>query len=81
MFGRHPLPVDLDFGTQPRNLTDPKPYSEYTKDLEERLQAAFKTARRHTVDCRRRQKHFYDRRLRGSQVQRGDRVLILNVTP
>ena len=54
---------------------------EYTKDLEEQLQAAFKTVRRHTAHCQWRQKHFYDRRLRGTQVQRGDQVLIRNVTP
>nr|KAG5695192.1 hypothetical protein BaRGS_018314 [Batillaria attramentaria] len=82
MFGRHPrLPVDLQFGTQPRNPRDQKSYSEYGKALSERLRAAFETVRRHTSAAQQTQKQHYDRRVRGSTVQKGDRVLVRNVTP
>nr|KAG5702755.1 hypothetical protein BaRGS_003629 [Batillaria attramentaria] len=82
MFGRHPrLPVDLQFGTQPRNPRDHKSYSEYGKALSERLRAAFETVRRHTSAAQQTQKQHYDRRVRGSTVQKGDRVLVRNVTP
>nr|KAG5712690.1 hypothetical protein BaRGS_029745 [Batillaria attramentaria] len=82
MFGRHPrLPVDLQFGTHPRDPRDHKSYSEYGKALSERLRAAFETVRRHTSAAQQTQKQHYDRRVRGSTVQKGDRVLVRNVTP
>jgi transposase InsO family protein len=82
MFGRHPrLPIDLRFGTHPHNPTDPKSYSDYARELQQRLKTAFDVAKRRTEDAQRSQKRYYDQRLRGNKVQTGDRVLVRNVTP
>ena len=82
MFGRHPrLPVDLRFGTQPRTPLTPTPSTDYAQDLQKRLQTAFETVQRQTAAAQKNQKKYYDRILRGSKVQTGDRVLVRNVTP
>ena len=75
MFGRHPrLAVDVAMGCIPK-----EPEVDFTKDLKNRLDTAYKLASAHAEKSKVRYKKQYDKRARGSTVSIGDRVLVKNV--
>ena len=75
MFGRHPrLPIDLIMGLP--ELQEKKSYTQYVKDLRNRLQDSYRRASLEADKAREHQKKNYDLRARGSVVQPGDRVLV-----
>ena len=75
MFGREPrLPIDLVFGLD-RNL-ESKNQTSYVTDLKQRLQEAYKAATKVSGDAQHRQKCLYDLKIRGANLQPGDRVLV-----
>ena len=78
MFGRHPrLAVDAFLGIKPGPERSDK--SKYVTDLKKRLEYAYKTASKEARRQGRRHKTVYDLRVRESQLQPGDRVLVRNV--
>ena len=78
MFGRHPrLAVDAFLGIKPGPERSDK--SKYVTDLKKRLEFAFKAASKEARRQGRRHKTVYDLRVRESQLQPGDRVLVRNV--
>ena len=78
MFGRHPrLAVDAFLGIKPGPERSDK--SKYVTDLKKRLEYAYKTASKEARRQGRRHKTVYDLRIRESQLQPGDRVLVRNV--
>ena len=77
MFGRHPrLPIDIAMGIEPKDDLD----VDYTRTLKERLDLAYKLALARSEKSSSRHKSHYDKRVRGSSVCIGDRVLVKNVT-
>ena len=77
MFGRHPrLPIDIAMGIEPKEDLD----VDYTRTLKERLDLAYKLALARSEKSSSRHKSHYDKRVRGSSVHIGDRVLVKNVT-
>ena len=78
MFGRHPrLAVDAFLGIKPGPERSDK--SKYVTDLKKRLEFAYKAASKEARRQGRRHKTVYDLRVRESQLQPGDRVLVRNV--
>ena len=78
MFGRHPrLAVDAFLGIKPGPERSDK--SKYVTDLKKRLEFAYKAASKEAHRQGRRHKTVYDLRVRESQLQPGDRVLVRNV--
>ena len=77
MFGRHPrLAIDVAMGLEPKDdLT-----VDFTKNLQDRLDLAYKLAVAQAEKSSSRYKSQYDKRVRGSSVCVGDRVLVKNVT-
>ena len=79
MFGRQPkLPVDLAFGTGP-DKEETITYTDYVKDLQDRLQYAFGLVSEKAEQNQGSQKRNYDKNARAATVQVGDRVLVRNV--
>lgn len=75
MFGRHPrLAVDVAMGCIPK-----EPEVDFTKDLKNRLDTAYRLATAQAEKSKVRYKRQYDRRVKGSTVAQGDRVLLKNV--
>lgn len=75
LFSRNPrLPVDLafgiDIGNHHENLTS------YVEELRQRLQRAYEIASANVSKIQSRQKGQYDKKVRGSTVKVGDRVLV-----
>ena len=78
MFGRHPrLAGDAFLGIKPGPERSDK--SKYVTDLKKRLEFAYKAASKEARRQCRRHKTVYDLRVRESQLQPGDRVLVRNV--
>lgn len=78
MFGRHPrLAVDAFLGIKPGPERSNK--TKYVNDLKRRLEFAYKTAAKEARRQGRRHKSVYDLRVRESQLQPGDRVLVRNL--
>ena len=76
MFGRHPrLPVDIAMGIVPRDEID----VDFTRCLKNRLDVAYKLATAQADKASSRHKTLYDKKVRGSTVGVGDRVLVRNV--
>ena len=77
MMGRHPrLPIDVAMGIHPE--TD-REQTDYVRNLRKRMQYAFDVATRNATRATSSHKRIYDRRIRGSTVHVGDRVLVRNV--
>lgn len=75
MFGRQPrLPVDLAFGI--KSGVERKSYSKYISDLREKLKCSYARAANESNLAGEKRKEIYDRKVRGSSVQEGDRVLV-----
>ncbi|KAF7640788.1 hypothetical protein LDENG_00014690, partial [Lucifuga dentata] len=78
MFGRTPrLPVDLMFSSvlQDDQLVD---YDVYVQSLKRDLANAIKIAQEYSGKQQQRQAQLYNRKLKGSPVEIGDRVLLAN---
>lgn len=79
MFGRTPrLPVDLAFRL-PVHEEKCQPHSQYVKNLKERLKESYKIASENTVKSTDRNKLRFDKHVRPSTLETGDRVLVRNV--
>ncbi|KAK7915695.1 hypothetical protein WMY93_011456 [Mugilogobius chulae] len=79
MFGRTPrLPVDLAFNLPVRE-TQHKNHMQYIKALKSRMEESFKIASKNAAKSADRNKARYDRRVRPSALEPGDRVLVRNV--
>ena len=81
MFGRHArLPVDIAMGVEPEERQrQSHTTTMYAKDLKERLDQAYKIASKEGEKAAVRHKGIYDRKIRGSTVEVGDRVLVRKV--
>uniref|UniRef100_A0A3B1J813 Gypsy retrotransposon integrase-like protein 1 n=1 Tax=Astyanax mexicanus TaxID=7994 RepID=A0A3B1J813_ASTMX len=78
MFGRVPrLPVDVLFRSV---LCDPNisSYDKYVESLTEDLKAALHLAQEHALKEQSRHKRIYDRKVKGLNIDIGDRVLLAN---
>ena len=79
MFGSHPrLPIDAFLGVN-IELSQGKSHDSYAKQLERRLQFAYKTAAKVAEKASKRHKTRYDLKVRNSVLQQGDRVLLKNI--
>lgn len=79
MFGWHPrLPIDAFLGVN-SEIGSSKSHESYAKQLERRLQFAYKTAAKSAEKASRRHKTRYDLRVRNSVLKSGDRVLLKNI--
>lgn len=80
MFGRHPrLAIDAFLGIDPNDTQRSKSHSNYVRDLQKRLDFAYKVASRESRRQARRHKRRYDLKVREASVKPGDRVLVRNV--
>ncbi|XP_072574387.1 retrovirus-related Pol polyprotein from transposon 412 isoform X2 [Paramormyrops kingsleyae] len=80
MFGRVPrLPVDVLFRTVLHNSTVTS-YDKYVASLTNDLKEALLIAQEHAVKEQRRHAHLYNRKVKGSNIEVGDRVLLANKT-
>jgi Fe-S cluster assembly ATPase SufC len=78
MFGRHPrLPIDLAFGISKDTM---QPVGSYVKNLRDRLTHAYQLATEASRNAQVRQKEGYDIKVRGATIQKGDRVLMKEVS-
>ncbi len=79
MFGRHPrLAIDAFLGLRPVDV-NASSSSEFIRKLTDRLQHAYTRARQATKKSSAKQKKAYDLKVRSSQLQPGDMVLVRNV--
>lgn len=79
MFGRQPrLPVDISFGLDNTKQTngEKQPMSSYVSDLKNRLEKAHELALKATKTTQEKQETCYDKRVRGNNIEVGDRVLV-----
>ena len=77
MFGRHPrLPIDVAMGVELQEDLE----IDFTKNLKDRLDFAYKLATDKAQKSASRYKSHYDKRVRGSTISVGDRVLVRNVS-
>ncbi|CAL9706631.1 unnamed protein product [Knipowitschia caucasica] len=79
LFGRQPnLPIDIAFGL---SKTDKKQatHSQYVKDLRESLTESYKIAKEHSEKNALYNKQRFDKNVRESKLETGDRVLVKNV--
>lgn len=75
MFGRQPrLPVDIAFQLDQENVK--RPMTSYVTEMKDRLQKAYDIASRATKKAQERQKHYYDLKVRGNNIEVGDRVMV-----
>lgn len=78
MFGRVPrLPVDVLFKSVLRDDGEVS-LPQYVKELKRDLQEAMELAERHATKEQKRQADNYNKRVRGVQIEQGDRVLVAN---
>lgn len=79
MFGWHPrLSVDAFFGNDPGQLGASEPTS-YVSKLKERMKYAYEAARAEASKSAAKNKDRYDRSIRESRLEVGDRVLVMKV--
>ena len=79
MFGRHPrLAIDSYLGLQKSTDTQ-KSHPDYVDRLKEHLNAAYKTVNDEAKLAARKQKNYFDRKVRLVRLQPGDRLLVRNV--
>ena len=78
MFVRHPrLPIDLAFSI---NKESKQPIGTYVKNLRDRLTRVYQLATEASRNAQVRQKEGYDIKVRGATIQKGDRVLVKQVS-
>lgn len=78
MYGRIPrLPIDVMFHSVGRNddITD---YSRYVAKMRDNLKEALSLAQVNASASQQRQAEFYNRRIKGCDIEEGDRVLLAN---
>ena len=76
MFGREPnLPIDIEFGVRTPDLVATSTKN-YVEKLRRRLAWAFKKAQEVNEKERKRNKRNYDRKVRCSKIEKGDKVLV-----
>ncbi|KAK7886058.1 hypothetical protein WMY93_025679 [Mugilogobius chulae] len=79
MFGRRPkLPVDLAFGLPVAGDT-PTSHSQYVRNLKAKLEESYQIALENSKKVAERNKNRFDKTVRESTLQVGDRVLVKNV--
>ena len=79
MFGREPrLPIDLCFGTTPNGVSH-REHTQYVQNLRRNLEGAYRLAAKESAKSAAANKRRYDVKVRGTDLQIGDRVLIRNV--
>ena len=75
MFGRNPrLPIDQQFGLM--NDEEEVSYNEYVEDLRSKLEESYEIAKKKMGYQQGKSKERYDRKIRGNQLEIGDRVLV-----
>ena len=75
MFGRQPrLPVDMAFDLGQDNTK--QPITNYVSDMKERLQKAYDLASKAAKQAQEKQKSYYDLKIRGNNIEVGDRVMV-----
>lgn len=80
MFGRQPrLPIDIAFGLQPRGI-EPKSHSQYVKNLRSYLEESYHIATENALKSAKTNKKRFDKLVRESTLQVGDRILVRNVS-
>ena len=80
LFGRSPrLPIDAIFDPQPE--TGARSHAEYVTKWKTAMQEAYSLALKSATKSAIRGKRNYDKRVRSSALQVGDRVLVCNLTP
>ena len=80
LFGRSPrLPIDAIFDPQPE--TGARSHAEYVTKWKTAMQEAYSLALKSATKSAIRGKRNYEKRVRSSALQVGDRVLVCNVTP
>ncbi|XP_030602796.1 uncharacterized protein LOC115792414 [Archocentrus centrarchus] len=79
MFGRQPnLPIDIAFGLTPVGQGKVS-HTEYVKNLRETLTESYKIAADHSAQSAFHNKQRFDKRVRESKLEAGDRVFVRNV--
>ncbi len=79
MFGRKAkLPIDIRFEAaySCSGSATTKATEEYIEDLRDRMAAAQRIAKQHSEDSQRKQKRYFDKKARASQISVGDTVLV-----
>ena len=78
LFGRLPrLPLDIEYDvTITRKKILEKKYPKYVKDMEERLHHAYNRAQEYIERESSRQKEYYDKNYKCSELKAGDLVLV-----
>ncbi|KAK3721270.1 hypothetical protein QZH41_002027 [Actinostola sp. cb2023] len=80
LFGRSPrLSVDLIFGLESQQ--DDESYPDYVRKWKAAMTEAYSQALKSTSHSAQRAKQHYDKRIRSSVLEPGDRVLVRNLTP
>jgi transposase InsO family protein len=75
MFGRTPrLPIDHQFGLL--NEEEEVSYNEYVDDLRKKLENSYELAKKTMDRAQTKSKGRYDRKVRGNNLEEGDRVLV-----
>ena len=76
LYGRHPLlPIDIEFGVMTPDLNEVVT-SKYVKELQRRLEYAFKKAAKYSKREAMRSKKRYDRMAKSFKLEPGDLVLV-----
>ena len=76
LYGRHPLlPIDIEFGVMTPDLNEIVT-SKYVKELQKRLEYAFKKAAKFSKKEALRSKKRYDKSAKSSKLEPGDLVLV-----
>ena len=76
MFGRHPIPIDVEFGLPKSNSGDNSSKSRCVQKLRRRLNYAFQKANKFANQQAQKYKSSYDKSIKGSQLQEKDIVLV-----
>jgi hypothetical protein len=77
MFGRNPrLAINAFFGIEPDAVGRSSSHSNYVRELQKRLDFAYKVASRESKKQARRHKRRYDLKVREATLKSGDRVLV-----
>jgi hypothetical protein len=78
MFGRIPrLPVDIMFGSTLNN-EDMLTHDEYVDSFQKDLREAVRIAQANTTEAQKMQARQYNKRVKGTALEIGDRVLLEN---
>ena len=82
MFGRSPrLPIDLVFGIKPNEEEKPKlqvSYQKYVEEWEQAMNQAFNIVKKHSCSSGVYNKVYYNKNVRGVEINVGDKVLLRN---